>query len=198
MSSVTVLVVCTGNVCRSPIAERLLEAGLRERFGAQTAQQVSVGSAGTAAWVGEPMQPGASQALAELGVDAGGHAGRLLTADLVAQADLVLCAERAHRAAVVRLQPRATRRTFTLRELGALLAGVPAGDVAGTGLPGALPSLVAVAAGRRGLVPVDAAAADLPDPMGRPLPAFQACARTIAQALDPAIDLLAAAGSAAG
>jgi len=75
-----------------------------------------VDSAGTHGPAGLPIHPLTAAALARRGVPAEGHASRLLTPDVVAWADLVLTAERAHRAAVVAALPEAADRTFTLLE----------------------------------------------------------------------------------
>jgi protein-tyrosine-phosphatase len=79
------LFLCTGNICRSPMAEaiarRLLDAGGRE--------DVGVSSAGTAAWDGAPASEGAYLIALEHGLDLSAHRARQLTTDLVASADLI-------------------------------------------------------------------------------------------------------------
>lgn len=107
-----VLVVCVGNVCRSPLAERLLAVRLGEGF--------EVGSAGVGALVGEPMDPMAAAELERLGGSADGFVARRLTERLVQESDLVLTATKDVRARVLQESPVALRRTFTLRELAAL------------------------------------------------------------------------------
>ncbi|KZE92852.1 Low molecular weight protein-tyrosine-phosphatase Etp [Agromyces sp. NDB4Y10] len=106
-----VLSVCTGNVCRSPFAAQLLAARL-----AEAGIDAEVTSAGTHALVDSPMTPEAAAMSRRAGVDPDAHAGRQLTADLVQASDLILVAAREHRARVLQLVPRASRRTFTLRE----------------------------------------------------------------------------------
>jgi len=90
-----VLFVCTGNICRSPLAESLLERALKER-----GLEVSVTSAGTGAWDGAPASEGAYLVGLERGLDLSGHRARLLTRELVEQADLILTMARHHRARV--------------------------------------------------------------------------------------------------
>lgn len=110
----TILTVCTGNICRSPMAEQLLRAGLADMPGVQVA------SAGTMAMPGDVMPIQAEQLSRRFGGDATGHQARRLLAQHVEQAGLVLALAREHRAAAVRLAPRATGVTFTLREFARL------------------------------------------------------------------------------
>jgi protein-tyrosine-phosphatase len=83
---VKLLFVCTGNVCRSPIAAALAAKMLASRGRAD----VEVGSAGTAAADGAPVSEGAYLVGLEHGLDLSSHAARHLTRDLVAGADLIL------------------------------------------------------------------------------------------------------------
>ena len=168
-----VLVVCTGNICRSPAAERLLAAGLGAAYRGRDAAgglapAIEVGSAGTGAVVGHPMTDEMAALVASLGVDPHGFEARQLMPDMVQQADLVLALTRRHRSAIVELVPAAVRRTFTLRELARLV-----GDVDPATLPGAnattadrLRALVPVAAARRGLSAHRPADDDVVDPYG--------------------------------
>src|SRR4051812_14826139 len=91
----SVLFVCTGNICRSPIAERLFLS--RVRGGAP----IVASSAGTRALVGEPMDAPSAEALRGLGGNPVGHVGRRLRAGEAAAADLILVAEANHRSAVM-------------------------------------------------------------------------------------------------
>jgi protein-tyrosine phosphatase len=120
-----VLVVCTANVCRSPAAARLLS----DLFGAG----VRVHSAGVHAEAGQPACADASGWLRQhSGMTQRGrhraagraaeHASRLLTADDVRAASLVLTAAREHRAAVARLAPASQVYTFTLAQAGRIAA----------------------------------------------------------------------------
>jgi protein-tyrosine-phosphatase len=81
-----VLFVCTGNTCRSPIAE-----ALARRFAAERQlSELTLGSAGTAAWDGAPASDGALLVALERSVDLSTHRARLLTRELVNGADLIL------------------------------------------------------------------------------------------------------------
>ena len=152
-----VLVVCLGNLCRSPLAERLLRLRLADAPG------VRVNSAGVRAVVGAPMDASAALELSRLGGDSSGFVARQLTADLVKDADLVLTATRQLRSQVVELAPAALRRTFTLRELAALLEERPWPSE-----PADMRAVVAAAADWRGSVADRGDALDVPDPIGGP------------------------------
>ncbi len=94
-----VVLVCTGNTCRSPLAEALLRQALAERGVAD----VEVLSAGTGAWEGAPASEGAYLVGLESGLDLSSHRARLVTSELVAASDLILTMARHHRARVLEL-----------------------------------------------------------------------------------------------
>lgn len=112
-----ILVICTGNICRSPLIERVLQGALDQAYGAGA---VEVRSAGTHGLVDSPMDERAAAMLHEMGGQSAGFAGRRLSGALLSDVDLVLTATRKHRASVVRMRPKALRSTFTVRELGHL------------------------------------------------------------------------------
>jgi protein-tyrosine phosphatase len=112
----TILVVCTGNICRSPVAERLLRAQ-SDALGLP----VLVHSAGTQSMVGHDMTPEAAHLAAHYGADPANHASKQLTEQLITDADLILTATREHRSKVVSLYPRAARYTYTLNQFARLL-----------------------------------------------------------------------------
>jgi protein-tyrosine phosphatase len=92
-----VLMVCTGNICRSPMAEGLLRAMLPERL----KPAMTVASAGTYAVHGNLAEPLAQRAALVYGVDLSAHRAKMLSKDLLKQADLVLVMEPQH-AAIIR------------------------------------------------------------------------------------------------
>ena len=111
-----ILIVCTGNICRSPLAEQLL----RESLIAAGIDAI-VTSAGTHAMTGSAMTPEAAALSSQYGASKTDHVARQLTEKLIADADLVLTATRDHRREVVTLWPKATRYTFTLNQFARLL-----------------------------------------------------------------------------
>jgi protein-tyrosine phosphatase len=171
----SILVICTGNVCRSPIAEGLLRAAVRARLG-DAAPVVS--SAGTAGWDGSGAMPESVEAAAERGIDISGHVARRLDGDLVASADLVLAMAEEHRSSVNRTTPEAAGKTFTLKELARLLEALPAHPSDRPADPGA--TLVArvsdADALRRSGFDGNPYDEDIVDPLGLPLESYRAIA----------------------
>jgi protein-tyrosine phosphatase len=110
-----VLFVCIGNVCRSPVGERLLAARL-------PADRFAVRSAGVGAMVGYAMSKYAAAELEGFGGNPKGFAARQLTPEMIEEADLLLTATRDLRSAVLADAPGALRRTFTILEFAALSA----------------------------------------------------------------------------
>jgi protein-tyrosine phosphatase len=163
---VDVLVVCTGNVCRSPIIETLLAAA---------APSLRIRSAGTSAPQGRPWHPFALEVLAEAGHEVSGQAHRLRARDVKA-ATLVLTAEGMHRGRVVQLDPTAEDRCFTLLEAARLLRVAPA--PAGLG-PVGLAEHLAAALKANPLEQND----DLPDPLTGSIDDFRTCRNRVADAV---------------
>jgi protein-tyrosine phosphatase len=180
------LIVCTGNICRSPAAARLLADRL------DPAWPVRITSAGTAAVVGYGIDAPSARAMAELGVDPGAHVARRLTDKMIKTADLVLTAETAHRSLVVQAEPLAFRRAFTLREFGRLGGHLPPLP----GLPTAqeLRQRVAEIAAFRGLIEApELGDDDIADPFGGSVEVARACMTQIADAIDAVIRALGSA-----
>ncbi len=111
----TVLLVCTGNTCRSPMAQAIA----REQIAKAGGVEVRVISAGAAASTGAPATPEAVTAMNAAGLDLSNHRSRNLTRDMIAEADLILGMSRSHVAAVLAADPTAVGKTTTLDPEGA-------------------------------------------------------------------------------
>ena len=167
MTAFTVLFVCIGNVCRSPLGERLLASKLPD-------DGFVVSSAGVGAMVDSAMTREAAVHLESYGGSADGFVSRQLTPAMVKESDLVLAATTAIRSRVLEDSPGALRRTFTVLEFAALLDVVPAESDPAT--------LVRTAAEERSRAALDDY--DIPDPYGRGDQAHAVAAQTMAAAVD--------------
>ena len=111
-----IAIVCTGNTCRSPMAEALLREQVRTKFGSEDA--VRVLSAGVAAGQGSGASPQSVEVMGKRGLDLTGHSSQQLSDNLMNVADLVLTMTRGHRAAILAAWPNMHERVFTLRRDG--------------------------------------------------------------------------------
>ena len=161
------LFVCTGNICRSPTAERLTTAhGARRQVA-----DIVASSAGTRAVIGRPIHPEAAPVLERLGGNPSEFAARQLTAKIASAADLILTMTRSHRDAVLELAPHRLHRTFTLAEASRLSSEHGA-------------RTVAELAARRSLLTADELL-DIPDPIGQSPKVFAEIGEQIAHLLPP-------------
>ncbi|POH60663.1 low molecular weight phosphatase family protein [Arthrobacter glacialis] len=112
-----ILTVCTGNICRSPMAERLLQHGLDQ----VSPGAFEVSSAGTGALVGHAIEPHVEGFIRVMGAATDNFAARQLTPAILAEQDLVIALTRAHRSRIVEMRPALLKKTFTLRELARIL-----------------------------------------------------------------------------
>ncbi|WP_185265699.1 low molecular weight protein-tyrosine-phosphatase [Halopseudomonas xiamenensis] len=101
----SILVVCVGNICRSPTGEALLKAKLAERG-------IQVSSAGLGALVGKPLDATAAEVLETLGHSLPDHQARQLTPEMLREADLVLAMEQKHLQSIHAMAPDARGKTF--------------------------------------------------------------------------------------
>lgn len=114
-TNLNVLFVCTGNICRSPMADQILEQLAKKHN-----LPLSVSSAGVAAMTGEPMTKESADAMAQRGYKPGSHKARDLTPQLLTAADLVITMTLDHRSDIARMLPKASRYSFTLDEFARL------------------------------------------------------------------------------
>ncbi|PKV87910.1 protein-tyrosine-phosphatase [Streptomyces sp. TLI_146] len=189
-----ILHVSTGNVCRSPITERLTRHALTDRLGDPFTGGLIVESAGTWGHEGAPMEANAAAVLADFGADASGFTGRELLDEHVITADLVLTATRDHRAQVISMGHSAGLRTFTLKEFTRLVRAIDPTtlpDASQEGMVERARALVRAAAALRGWLLAPSAEADeVNDPYGAPITFFRSIGDEINTALEPVVTAL--------
>ena len=114
----TILFVCSGNTCRSPMAEALAKSALAKKLNVTIddleKRGITVVSAGSFAIPGARATPQAVEALKSLGADLSRHRSRPLTVELIHQADVIFTMSRSHAGAVIALVPSAAEKTVTL------------------------------------------------------------------------------------
>ncbi|HEX7136110.1 MAG TPA: hypothetical protein VF228_26250 [Iamia sp.] len=179
------LVVCTGNQCRSPMGEVLL----RDRL-ARAGVEAHVHSAGLVS-EGVPASPNGVKVMARRGLDLSGHRSQPLTAEAVAHADLIIGMAREHVREAVVLDDTSLGRTFTLRELArrARRAGPR-----GIGPDGTLEPLddwlARVSAGRRTAELLGSSTEDdVADPIGLSRRTYERTAQEIEELVDAVVGL---------
>lgn len=184
---VRILTVCSGNVCRSPLAEALLR---RELAGLD----VVVDSAGTIATDDATMPDEAQRLAVQCGVareDASAHRARYLDPAVLEGASLVVAMGREHRRRVVELMPRLLRSTFTAREFARLAEGADdatlrgAASAAGTDPRARVAAVIESVVGRRGVVlPAESPDDDdVVDPFGRSWETYELSAEQLVPAI---------------
>ena len=108
-----ILIVCVGNICRSPMGAVLLQRDLENRY-----PEVVIESAGIAALVGQAADPIAQILMEEQGLDLSSHRARQLSASMVMEFDLVLTMETGHVKAIENMVPSAKGRVYRLGKWG--------------------------------------------------------------------------------
>jgi protein-tyrosine phosphatase len=189
-----ILFVCSGNLCRSPAAERVL----RHELEAAEVEDVLVESAGARAVVGEPMSAPMAALVSDYGAVPDDFRARQLTPLMVRHSDLVIGMSSAHRTAAVTLAPPVVQRAFVLGELARMLAQVDAKAItaeAGTsdGAADRLAAMVALA--RRHRAPGLDLEDDVVDPIGQSDEVYARSFQQILRGLGPLIRLATTAES---
>lgn len=169
-----IVFVCTGNLCRSPMAEALLRHALQEAG----CEGIEVASSGTWAMSGNPTTQEAAEALAALEIDLSAHRSRPWDPQEVFDADLVVAMTSVHVREILSIVPQAAPKVVLLKELAEIEPQqIPQGSTSEE-------RLQALLQGKR---PKRKRHHDLDDPMGLPLSAYQ---RAVTE-LQAGIDVLA-------
>ncbi|MDP8262323.1 MAG: low molecular weight protein arginine phosphatase [Candidatus Ancaeobacter aquaticus] len=106
----TILFVCTGNSCRSPMAEGILKNLLRKKY------DFKIMSAGTAALEGLSASPHAVEALKKRGIDISGHISRSISEDMIQKSYLVIVMAEEHKKSIIKKYPDAAHKVHLLKE----------------------------------------------------------------------------------
>lgn len=168
----SVLLICTGNIARSPMAQALLQRSLD-----QVGVVASVESSGTMDWL-RPAEPEAVEVMAEMGLDISSHVSRPLSVDQIRSVDLVIGLAREHVRDAALLLPDALPQMFTLKEIVRR-----SGDVMGPGTSESLTSWLSRLAADRTLDSLlgDSVTDDIIDPIGLPVSEYRNTAAEISQ-----------------
>ena len=128
-----IVFVCSGNTCRSPLAEALARDLTARRLGVAPGEVLSHGfsfaSAGTSTYDGMPASENSAIAADEIGLDLSGHQSRQIDHDLVDRADRIYCLGESHRRAILAEVPQAAGRVHMLRPDGRDIADPYGGEL---------------------------------------------------------------------
>lgn len=120
-----ILLVCTGNICRSSMAEALAKKILKDNFSDKFGR-IRISSAGVSAVDGLPASRGAIDILKSRGIDLTSHRSRLVDTSMIERSDLILTMSQDQRERIKTLSPTSAAKVFTLKEFNLLRSGIPA------------------------------------------------------------------------
>jgi protein-tyrosine phosphatase len=172
-----ILIVCTGNICRSPMGEVLLKRALSEAG----YDDVEVESSGTWGLTGSPATDDAVAVMQDRDIDLAAHAAASLDVADIEAADLILAMTSVHLREIEDLAPGSRGKVFLVKELAELEVAEPGGSA------GPEDRLAALLSARR---PEWRRALDLDDPMGRPRFAYERAAEQISEGIEHLMRML--------
>lgn len=172
-----VFFICTGNLCRSPMAEGMMRHSLNERGCAE----VEVSSAGTWAYQGNPATPLAVETVGKDGIDLSSHSSRAIEMDELLAADVIVAMTSVHVREITSLAPEVVDRIVLMKELREI-EPLPLPKDAGVDKK--------VEALLRGERPGRRRSLDVDDPMGLPAGAYERCARELRQGIDVLVETI--------
>jgi|688.fasta_scaffold01413_14 protein-tyrosine phosphatase len=190
-----VIFVCTGNICRSPMAEQMLIQKAE-----QSKLPITVVSAGVMAMTGDPMTPQSADAMTKRGFTPTKHISQDLTPKLLEEADLVLTATLDHRSEIARMLPKASKYSFTIDEFARLTSFLRAApefqeefkkkpkETRDQYLKRAMHEAVLL----RGMVPTNLDPKDVVDPYGESIEVYNQVAEHIDVMLEIIVDWMSA------
>ena len=170
-----IVFVCTGNLCRSPMAEVLMIDAL----GRRGCIGIEVSSVGTWAYEGHPAMPESVEMMRSLGLDLSEHRSHAVVEDEMVTADLLVAMTQVHVRELEKLAPGTANKVVMLKELTEIEMATRQGDRA--------ERLAALLAGRR---PEPRRSLDVDDPIGLPHSVYERCAQELKQGVDFIADLL--------
>jgi protein-tyrosine-phosphatase len=172
-----VFFICTGNLCRSPMAEGMMRHALEERG----CSDVEVSSAGTWAYDGSPATPEAVETVGRDGVDLSNHRSRPIAMDELLEADVVVAMTSVHVRELASLAPEVVDRIVLMKELREI---DPLPVPRDARLDEKLDALM------RGKRPPRRRSLDVDDPMGLPINAYDRCARELREGIDVLVETI--------
>ena len=172
-----VFFICTGNLCRSPMAEALMRHALEERG----CDEIKVSSAGTWAYVGSPPTPEAVETVRERGGDLSGHGSRPIEMDELLGADIIAAMTSVHVREIAGLAPEVIDRIVLMKELP---------EITPLPLPTDARPEEKVESLLRGARPPRRRSLDVDDPMGLPVHAYERTARELTAGIEVLVNTL--------